>query len=82
MTGRFTFRFLKLFTEMMLDESFGDEPSIRDYFMNNIADKGNDGIPTPIIEECHFVFIISCQIFNEIFFTFCEIKFYRIPTWN
>ena len=52
MTGRFTFRFLKLFTEMMLDESFGDEPSIRDYFMNNIADKGNDGIPTPIIEEC------------------------------
>ena len=52
MTGRYTFLFLKIFTNMMLDDYFGDELSIRDYFLNEVADKGESGIPISIINEC------------------------------
>lgn len=52
MTGRYIFIFLKMFTEMMLDDYFGDEMSIRDYFMNEVADKGEGGIPSDIVNEC------------------------------
>lgn len=52
MTGRFTFLFLRTFTGMMIDEYFGEEASIRDYFLNEVADKGDSGIPSAIIMEC------------------------------
>jgi len=49
MTGRFTFQFLYTFTGMMMDECFSDEASIRDYFMSEVADKGDIGLPTAIV---------------------------------
>ena len=52
MTGRFTFQFLYTFTGMMMDECFSDEASIRDYFMSEVADKGDIGLPTAIVLEC------------------------------
>ena len=52
MTGKYTFRFLKLFTDLMLDEFFSDELSIIDYFNTEVVNVGEDGLPEEIVKAC------------------------------